>query len=100
MRYRAFADKCKELGVVVPEYGSTVIFTLPMPKSWSKKKRAQMDGEPHQQTPDVDNLAKALLDSVYDNDCRVWDIRFIKRWGVDGRIDIENTAEQRPRRGD
>ena len=89
MRYRAFADKCRALGVVIPEGGSTVTFIMPMPKSWSKKKRAQMDGQPHQQTPDVDNLAKAALDSVYENDCRVWDIRLVKRWGITGSIDIE-----------
>ena len=90
LRYRAFADTCRELGVAVPESGAKVTFILPMPKSWSKKKRAQMDGQPHQQTPDVDNLGKALLDAVYEDDSCVWDIRMIKRWGVEGRIDIEN----------
>jgi hypothetical protein len=54
VRYRDFADECRRLGIHVPESGCTVRFGLPMPKSWSKKKRQGMNGRAHQQTPDVD----------------------------------------------
>ena len=30
-------------------------FYIQMPKSWSKKKKAKMNGEPHKQRPDLDN---------------------------------------------
>ena len=89
LRYRAFADQCRAMGVQVNESGDRVLFVMPMPASWSKKKREQMLGEPHQQTPDIDNLIKALLDAVLKQDCAVWDIRASKLWGNDGEIQIE-----------
>lgn len=61
-----------------------------MPQSWSKKKKEQMNDTPHQQTPDVDNLLKAVLDAIYDQDGVVWDIHVKKRWGYGGAICIED----------
>ncbi len=89
MRYRAFADQCRALGMRINEAGSHIIFILPMPKSWSKKKRAAMDGRPHQQKKDVDNLLKAVLDAMYKDDACVWDIRVSKFWGYEGKIIIQ-----------
>ena len=34
-----------------------------MPKSWSLKKKKAMNGKPHRQTADIDNLLKALIDA-------------------------------------
>jgi Holliday junction resolvase RusA-like endonuclease len=87
--YWAFKDEVRIRKVHVPVCDTHVTFVLPMPPSWSKKKRAAMDGAPHQQTPDVDNLVKALLDAIYANDCHVYDIRGSKFWGVDGKIIVK-----------
>ena len=65
-----------------------VVFVVPMPKSWPKKKRLDMDGQPHQQTPDRNNLTKALEDALYHNDSRVWKSSEEKRWGARGQIII------------
>ena len=92
-RYWAFKDECRALGVSVPESGSHIVFVLPMPASWSKKKRSEMNGKPHQQRPDKDNLEKALLDAVLDEDCRVWDSRVTKFWGEKGMIMIDQLPE-------
>lgn len=89
MRYRAFCDEVRALGCDVPESGSHVIFHMPMPKSWSKKKRIEMLGQPHQQKPDIDNLEKALLDAVLKDDSGVWDIRTTKYWSENGSITIK-----------
>lgn len=94
LRYFAFRDQIKTEGVRIEPSGDRVTFVVPMPKSWSKKKRASMDGQPHQQKPDVDNLLKALLDSVFDDDCGVYDIHPRKVWGGEGRIVIERTDTQ------
>lgn len=88
MRYRAFCDEVRLLECAVPEDGAHVTFRMPMPKSWSKKKRAELLGQPHQQKPDVDNLTKALLDAVLKDDSGVWDIRTTKRWANEGSITI------------
>lgn len=94
LRYRAFADECRLRGIRVPEQGAHITFVLPMPQSWSKKKRAEMAGKPHQQRPDVDNLHKSLLDALYDDDCTVWDCRISKRWGESGKIIINEIESE------
>ena len=65
----------------------TLLFYLPMPKSWSAKKRAQMLGEPHQQKPDIDNLVKAFLD-CFGEDKAIWAVEAVKRWSEQGRIEV------------
>lgn len=89
-RYFSFKDEIRLLKVHLPASYSHVIFIIKMPKSWSKKKKNQMDSQPHTQTPDVDNLCKALMDAVYDQDNLVFDIRISKYWGFEGAIIINN----------
>lgn len=90
LRYRAFRDevglKIKEL----PEDFFHVVFLLPMPASWSNKKRLEMAGQPHRGTPDKDNLEKALIDAVYRgrDDSHVWNTASTKLWAGLGAIVI------------
>lgn len=93
MRYRAFCDEVRMAGIALPDAGWHVTFVLPMPKSWSGKKRAQMTGKPHQQRPDRDNLEKALLDALFSEDCGIWDGRTTKVWGEMGQIIITTAGE-------
>jgi len=81
LRYRAFCDHVRLLGVKLPEANSHITFIPPLPKSWSKKKRAEMNGKPHQSKPDKDNLEKALLDALFEDDAHIWDSRVTKLWG-------------------
>ncbi len=87
-RYRAFSEECFLRGVKLKASGCHVIFVLPMPDGWSKKKKLEMDGEPHQQVPDSDNLLKALQDAIFKTDSHIWDIRITKLWGIEGSIII------------
>jgi Holliday junction resolvase RusA-like endonuclease len=91
MRYRTFCDAIRAAGVTLPE-SPHVTFTLPMPASWSRYKRSQHEGQPHRQRPDADNLLKALLDALYDEDAHVWDVRVSKRWGRTGQIIIQEAS--------
>ena len=58
-RYKLFK---KELQILcnlcrwTPKEDLEVKFVMPMPKSWSEKKKKKMEGQPHRQTPDLDNL--------------------------------------------
>ena len=88
LRYRAFADKVRQKGVKLNLYGDSVVFYMPMPKSWSKKKKAEFNGQPHMQKPDWDNLGKALSDAVYDDDSKIWNITISKMWAYEGAIEI------------
>jgi len=41
------------------------------------------------QTPDLDNLLKALLDALYGQDCFIWNIGNIQKiWGQTGAIEV------------
>lgn len=67
-----------EQGFTLPERFS-VQFYLPMPRSWSKRKRQDHDGRPHQVKPDADNLLKAWMD-CFGEDCAVWSVCASKVW--------------------
>jgi len=93
MQYRAFADHARLLNIQIPESKYWIIFVLPMPKNWSKKKKKEMDGKPHQNQPDKDNLEKALFDALFKNDSHIWDGRTTKIWGYEGKIIIKSLTD-------
>ena len=64
-----------------------VVF-IPMPKSWSKKKREAMYMKPHQSKPDLDNLVKAFCDALYDDDSGVYSIQCAKYWSDENEIKV------------
>lgn len=70
-----------------------VMFLVPMPESWSKKKKEEMDGKSHEQKPDDDNYLKAFCDALKEDDCDIWDMRAVKFWVKTGEgkvIVLEN----------
>lgn len=92
-RYRAFGDELRlKLGAAyrLPEK-VTIVFEMPIPLSWSAKKKDAMVGQPHQQRPDIDNLAKAVLDHLANEDGYVWHLDVVKVWSYAGRIHISGS---------
>ncbi len=89
MRYREFADQARLLRIRLPESGANVEFNIPMPTSWSVKKKEQMNLSAHQQRPDLSNLLKALEDAIYGDDSHIWHYRSVcKLWAYEGSIRI------------
>ena len=88
LKYQAFCDECvfKMTGVTLDN--THIIFHIPMPRSWSKVKKAKMITRPHRQRPDIDNLAKGIFDALYDEDSCIADISLSKRWAYAGAIEI------------
>lgn len=90
----ALQHAVREAGIEVGDGPLTVelVCYLPMPASWSKKKRAALLHSPHCQKPDLDNLAKAVLDGllpVIGDDCRVWQFDVLRKlWAEHGGIGI------------
>ena len=75
----------------VPDYEMIdlrVIATRPMPKSWSKKKKREMDGRPATPTPDCDNIAGAVMDALFKDDSKIVSLYVEKVWGTDGKMEI------------
>lgn len=68
--------------------GVVMRMTLPIPMSWSKRKKAHaLDGIVMPTTkPDMDNVVKAIFDAingvVWNDDVQVVDLHVIKRYGV------------------
>ena len=92
-RYHEYADRLREeadkqnflLGEKVE-----INFFIPVPKSWSKKKKSANLGRPHKQRPDLDNLIKAVQDILMKEDSTIWNIKAEKKWGPCGAIYIFN----------
>lgn len=88
VRYYEFCDELRKLwGDKEVPAALALRFEITMPKSWSAKKKAQMNGEPHQQTPDIDNLIKAFLDALCENDSYVYSVTAEKYWSDKGSIE-------------
>ena len=103
-KYTAFRQ---ELGVLLDSYCLTpsqdllyvkLDFHVQIPKSWSKKKKAEKDTRFCDNNADVDNYIKAVLDSAegrcYTNDKQVVMIRARKFWSLEGRIEYQQSPIQ------
>lgn len=86
LRYRAFKDELKIKGLQIPEDFHHFVFVIAMPTSWSQRKTDEHEGRPHRQTPDRDNLEKAVLDAHFGEDCHVWNGQTTKIWGRMGML--------------
>lgn len=97
LQYRAYKDELSRAveGTGIKERlesGTPFIieFHIPIPKKISRAKREARIGQPHRQTPDVDNLLKAFLDSLLLNDCQIWNVWVRKFWCEgEGHIKLE-----------
>lgn len=63
-------EYANSIGFVMPEDDFAVIGYIPMPKSWTKKKKLAMDMQRHKSTPDSDNFFKKLADDIFNNKSR------------------------------
>ena len=104
LRYRAYQDeiRLKQGSFTFPAATAAVQFFLPIPKS--NRDSTRVPGSPHQQTPDFDNLLKALLDSLIPpfgkkDDSYIYQVIGIKRWTEHGNgrivinyLDIEDES--------
>jgi Holliday junction resolvase RusA-like endonuclease len=91
LQYRAFCDELRlKTGNFQLSSSFKIVFFLSMPKSWSKKKRDLMRGQPHQETPDLDNLLKAVNDALLEQDKVIFQIDASKWWADEGKIIIQN----------
>ncbi len=77
-----------ELDPTDPIYLNLVFF-FRMPKSWSKKKRQEMNFNYCQKTPDIDNLVGAVMDALIEKDQVVVTLTATKYWGAEDIISIQ-----------
>jgi len=65
-----------------------ILFLIPMPNSWSAKKKDKMNGMPMKVKPDTDNLIKAVKDTFCKNDSNIYREISEKRWAFKGSVII------------
>lgn len=93
-KYNKYKDdlliEAVRVGFEMPMSGIWIKFYMPMPQSWSKKKKAQMNFAPKQSMPDLSNLVKAFEDGLLKQDNAIWDYRVSKYWydSIKGFIEI------------
>lgn len=86
-KYWKFTDEVRKASVMLYD-DDHIIFNLPMPQSWAKKKKNEHRGKLHKQKPDLDNLCKAMLDAIFDDDSHISVVLLEKRWADFGSIHI------------
>jgi Holliday junction resolvase RusA-like endonuclease len=104
LRYRAWADMVrrevrKQVGSLPPAervLSLNWVATFVPPKSWNKAKKDAAIGTIHRQKPDRDNIDKALLDVLYEEDKAIGAGRIVKRWGNEAKLEIEIEFEPLP----
>lgn len=84
--YTRWKEDIQKLGLKDLPEQMEVVFNIPMPRSWSKKKKRELNGMPHKSRPDLDNYLKALMDAAMKEDSTVWNIVAIKQWAEEGSI--------------
>jgi Holliday junction resolvase RusA-like endonuclease len=74
-----------------------IVFHVPFPKSYSRKKRAELVGHYHDQKPDIDNLVKGFMDvfkkdeagNATGDDKHVAVVHAVKLWAEEGAIELQ-----------
>ena len=70
-----------------------VTFYMPIPKSWSQKKKDHSNGAIHKSKPDIDNLIKGLFDSLnkvaWADDNQVYEVHSKKVYSFNPGIGFE-----------
>ena len=88
VRYRDFCDRTR---AAAPKdlwghdcFAVYLVAHIAVKPTWSKKKKAQLIGWPHRAKPDADNILKGILDALFKEDSRLWDVRCRKYWCAEG----------------
>lgn len=68
------------------------VFHIPMPRTWSVKKKIKMNYQDHQQRPDIDNLLKGLMDALLEEDSHIHTVYARKIWSDKGAIEFYKKA--------
>lgn len=68
-----------------------IVFLVPMPNSWSEKKKSRHNKHPVITRPDIDNYIKSFMDALEIEDGFVWKVIAEKRHAFKGSILVYET---------
>jgi len=78
-------EQAREMKFELPEV-LEIVFCVPMPFTWSEKKKVRNNKLPVKKRPDIDNYVKAFMDAMSNEDGNVWKIISEKRYAYRGSI--------------
>lgn len=85
-------SQVKRMELLTGPLAVTVCFTMPIPQSWSKKKKREAIGDYHCKKPDIDNLLKGCFDAlnglIWTDDNQVAVVRSFKQYGETPMIEV------------
>lgn len=93
-KYFDFKDKIREQAKSMKFKLSGVleiVFLVPMPFTWSEKKKVRHNKKPVETRPDIDNYVKAFMDALESEDGFVWKTIAEKRYAFKGSILVYET---------
>jgi Holliday junction resolvase RusA-like endonuclease len=88
------AGYAKSVRLDLPMQGAIIRFFVPVPKTWRKWKKIEMDGKPHQAKPDLSNMLKALEDALFAEDKAISHYAEVSKYWVNhekGWIEVIST---------
>lgn len=93
VRYRAWKDAARKAAGELPPVDKIVSLNwtayFSPPVSWSGKRRSAALGTLHRSKPDLDNICKAVFDSLFEQDQAIAHGTFRKEWDVVERLEVE-----------
>lgn len=99
LRYRAWCDLVR-LSAGLTEHMTltrptrlTLRIFLACPASWSRTKRLDYNGDPHTAKPDLDNIAKGIMDALFVNDSYVYKVE-MEKWWTEANPHVAVTIEE------
>ena len=76
----AISALAKQKKLDFPNYGASIKFFIPVPKTWKKYKKEQMHLRFHMGRPDIDNMIKGVFDSLFSEDKHIAHFEAAKFW--------------------
>ena len=81
----AIRTQAEQMNYVLSEV-LDIVFLVPMPFTWSEKKKVKYNKTKVNKRPDLDNYIKAFIDALSIEDGFVWKIQAEKRYAFNGSI--------------
>lgn len=81
----------KKMNFDLPAWGWSVYFYIPIPKRWSNEDRVKMHGQMHHRKPDMDNLFKALQDSLTFKDELISQLSGVGKFWINTKLGPKRT---------
>lgn len=105
VKYRLWCDELRrQAGLLskvtfVRPHKLYVVAYFPIPASWPKRVKDKAAGQPHACKPDIDNVAKGIMDALLEHDQNIYRLHCQKFWddGKGARVVVtfeENIAVQ------